>query len=90
MIPKLDTIPRQIVVGRNATAASPDEVVETSAGVVATVVATLVNPADVEEKEALACIRVRIVSIGWIARVEIPPEIQPAVKSIQDDSLDII
>ena len=36
---------------------------------------------------AFACIRVRIVSTGWMARVEIPPEIQPAVKSIQDDSL---
>ena len=40
--------------------------------------------------EAFACIRVRIVSIGWMARVEIPPDIQPAVKSIQDDSLDIV
>jgi hypothetical protein len=40
--------------------------------------------------EAFACIRVRIVSIGWMARVEIPPEIQPAVKSIQNDSLDIV
>ena len=40
--------------------------------------------------ETLACIRVRIVSTGWMASVEIPPEIQPAVKSIQDDSLDMI
>ena len=29
-------------------------------------------------------------STGWMARVEIPPEIQPAVKSIQDDSLDML
>lgn len=29
-------------------------------------------------------------STGWMASVEIPPEIQPAVKSIQDDSLDMI
>lgn len=40
--------------------------------------------------EAFACIRVKIVSTGWMARVEIPPEIQPAVKSIQDDSLDML
>ena len=40
--------------------------------------------------EAFACIRVRIVSTGWTARVEIPPEIQPAVKSTQDDSLDML
>jgi hypothetical protein len=40
--------------------------------------------------ETLACIRVKMVSTGWMASVEIPPEIQPAVKSIQDDSLDMI
>lgn len=39
--------------------------------------------------EAFACMRVKIVSTGWMARVEIPPEIQPAVKSIQDASLDM-
>ncbi len=40
--------------------------------------------------EAFACIRVKIVSTGWMARVETPPEIQPAVKSIQDASLDMM
>ena len=40
--------------------------------------------------EAFACRRVKIVSTGWMARVETPPEIQPAVKSIQDDSLDMM
>ena len=40
--------------------------------------------------EAFACRRVKIVSTGWMARVETPPEIQPAVKSIQDASLDMM
>jgi len=73
-----------MLVGRSdATAA----VAETS------VAAAAVAPAAVDvvdgctTMEAFACIRVRIVSTGWMARVEIPPEIQPAVKSIQDDSL---
>mmetsp|Transcript_15818 Transcript_15818/g.34238 ORF Transcript_15818/g.34238 Transcript_15818/m.34238 type:complete len:109 (-) Transcript_15818:173-499(-) len=35
---------------------------------------------------ALACIRVSTVSIGWHARTETPPEIQPETKSTQASS----
>ncbi len=54
-----------------------------------TVVAAAVVVDGCEIMKAFACMRVRIVSTGWIASVDIPPEIQPAVKSIQDDSLDM-
>ncbi len=74
-----------MLVGRNAAAAvetllAVDEVTAVAADVVDGCTAM----------EAFACIRVRIVSTGWMARVEIPPEIQPAVKSTQDDSLDML
>jgi len=55
-----------------------------------TVVAAAVVVDGCEIMKAFACMRVRIVSTGWIASVDIPPEIQPAVKSIQDDSLDML
>jgi len=57
--------------------------------VVVTVVA-VVDGCTTVVMEAFACIRVKIVSTGWMARVDIPPEIQPAVKSIQDASLDML
>ena len=78
-----------MLVGRSdATAVAETSV---AAAAVVTVFAPPAAAADVVDgcttMEAFACIRVRIVSTGWMARVEIPPEIQPAVKSIQDDSL---
>jgi len=76
-----------MLVGRSDATA----VAETSVAAAAVVTVFAPAAADVVDgcttMEAFACKRVRIVSTGWMARVEIPPEIQPAVKSTQDDSL---
>ena len=73
-----------MVVGRSAT------VVAVETLLVAIVFAAQLDDGCVTTMEAFACIRVKIVSTGWMARVETPPEIQPAVKSIQDASLDMM
>ena len=76
-----------MVVGRSVT-----DVVAAEILLVALIVFAAAPPLVVDgtTMEAFACRRVKIVSTGWMARVETPPEIQPAVKSIQDASLDMM
>ena len=73
-----------MVVGRSVTVAAVETLL------VALIVFAAPLDGCVTTMEAFACRRVKIVSTGWMARVETPPEIQPAVKSIQDASLDMM
>jgi len=76
-----------MLLGRNDATAAADEAAVISVAAAEAILLAVNDDGDDGTMEAFACIRVRIVSTGWMARVEMPPEIQPAVKSTQDDSL---
>lgn len=84
LTPKSDTISSNILQGRSVTVAAP------GADIFGTFGTAFVKSGDrLMATDAFACIRVRMVSTGWHARTDTPPDIQPAAKSIQA-SLDIM
>ena len=80
-IPKFDIIVRNIVDGRNGIASTVGfDVIFIDVGLATASILGIV----------LAWRRVKTVSIGWMTKTEIPPEIHPATKSIQVSDIMVV